>query len=525
MIMEEKRNSSDEIEEKMKENDDEIKAKYDEIYKFYDSDILTKHSLLELTDVTTIEKVWSLIKSDTMFEPETDHELILLGLYHQERGEEELTEKYYMTAVRNGSPKAMFRLGYYHGSIRKNHILMKKYYLMAIHCGYVYAIQNMAFHYESIKIYDLMKKYYMMAIENKEDTKSMIDLANYYKKVEKNYDLMKQYLLMAIEKGDCSAMNHMGKYYIDIEKNHDLAKKYLLMGIEKNDVDCMHTLGHFYHYTEINPELMKKYYLIAIEKGVVGSMLNLGLFYQINEPNPELMKKYYLMTLENPLAMLNLGIYYSNLAIPDYDNAVKYWTIACNKGHTKATTILGNYYKSRGLTDMMIKYYLMAIEDGCISATFELAVHYMNTRQNYPMMKKYFLTVIENKQEKCNSNHKDVDMKMLTDASLNHLTDYYSSVITPLVDKFHFFYTYKTLATIPTVNWSNLLLDQETIEFITNIDPIKTGLPPNHIIIVLHKTLKTKVDVMEMHFKYAPDKVYIHPGFQQAKADFYDQIV
>ena len=66
--------------------------------------------------------------------------------------------------------------------------------------------------------------------------------------------------------------------------------------------------------------------------------------------------------------LMYVGIHYE--INKQYDLMIKYFLIACEKGHTNAMNCLGDYYESVKNYDEMLKYYLMAIDLGSV-------VHYV----------------------------------------------------------------------------------------------------------------------------------------------------
>ena len=86
------------------------------------------------------------------------------------------------------------------------------------------------------------------------------------------------------------------------------------------------------------------------------------------------MKKYYLMT--NSTSMHNLGIYHQ-YTDKNYDEMKKYYLMAIEKGCLDSMHDLGNYnqYTDKNY-DEMKKYYLMAIEKGCSDSMYSLGHYY-----------------------------------------------------------------------------------------------------------------------------------------------------
>ena len=91
-------------------------------------------------------------------------------------------------------------------------------------------------------------------------------------------------------------------------------------------------------------------------------MNGLANYYQIIEHNNQLMIDYYLMAIEH--------------------------------NNTTAMCELGSYYETSEQYDLMKKYWLMAIDKGCFIAMYLLGAHY-NRKQNIQLSTKYWLMAIE----------------------------------------------------------------------------------------------------------------------------------
>jgi len=258
---------------------------------------------------------------------------------------------------------------------------------------YIDNLYYLGVYYQFISVnYDLMKKYYLLAI-GKENIDSPNNLDFCYAKVEHHSGLEKKYYIMKTEKGNHNAMNNLGHYYQYIERNYDLMKKYYLQAIKKGNVSAMNNLGHYYQRVEINYDLMKKYYLLAIDGGNSDSMYNLGFYYQWAE-NYDRTTDYYLKAIA-----IDKG--YSDAMHKDircrymgYDLMIKYYLMAIDKGNTIAMNELGFYYQHAERNyDPMKKYYLMGINKGNSDCMHNLGNYYKSIR-NYDLMKKYYIMAI-----------------------------------------------------------------------------------------------------------------------------------
>jgi TPR repeat protein len=117
-------------------------------------------------------------------------------------------------------------IGIYYRYIIKNDELMIKYFEK----GETFAMFLLGKYYETTKKdYDLMKTYYNLAIEGK-SLGAMFNLAKYYKNIERNYIMANQCYLRAVEINNIDAMNKLKRYY----KNKDLEFYHLLCSSKVN---------------------------------------------------------------------------------------------------------------------------------------------------------------------------------------------------------------------------------------------------------------------------------------------------
>jgi hypothetical protein len=89
------------------------------------------------------------------------------------------------------------------------------------------------------------------------------------------------------------------------------------------------------------------------------------------------------------------GIYYRHVE-KNYDLMKKYYLMAIEQGCVQAICNLGRYYQHIEKNyDLMKKYYLMAIELNYYRAMSCIGYYYQMTEINYELMKKYYITAIE----------------------------------------------------------------------------------------------------------------------------------
>jgi hypothetical protein len=87
--------------------------------------------------------------------------------------------------------------------------------------------------------------------------------------------------------------------------------------------------------------------------------------------------------------MHNLGLYYQEQK--DYNNMIKYYLLAIENGCHISMYNLANYFKKQYDYDNMLKYYLMVISsNGCTDSMNNLANFYKE-QEDYENMLKYYL--------------------------------------------------------------------------------------------------------------------------------------
>ena len=113
-------------------------------------------------------------------------------------------------------------------------------------------------------------------------------------------------------------------------------------------------------------------------------MINLmGLIYKYRHDFDNAIK-YYQMAIEkgNDKAMRNLGyLYHYEPEKKNLDEAIKYYQMAIEKGNSNAMNSLGSIYHTepeKKNLDEAIKYYQMAIEKGNSDAMYSLGYLYRN---------------------------------------------------------------------------------------------------------------------------------------------------
>ena len=235
-----------------------------------------------------------------------------------------------------------------------------------------------------------------------------------------------------------------------------------------------------------------------------------GLYYQYVTKDYVQMKRYFLMGIEkcDHNAMHNLGYYYENVE-KDYSQMKRYYLMAIELGYSMSMLNLGNYYQyTEKNPELMKRYYLMGIERGDSTAMVELGRYYNYPEKNPELMKRYLLMAMENGNLApihCLSAH----------YAINFNSEYSEAL--------PYFYKYlpikKWVEAVNLIYFRNLDITPELIDHLTNVKDEHLEMLPKFVQWAV-KTVKEKIDILEVHFKYAPGA----EGYEECKNDFYNSI-
>lgn len=338
------------------------------------------------------------------------------------------------------------------------------------------------------------------------------------------------------------ALYHLGLHY---EKKGDFVKmiEYFNKSIERGNYNAAVDLGNCYKQNK-DTENMLKYYLMADEKNIPKVKIELARYYK-SQNDEEKMLKYLLecnidrLTSEELLFVVKSFPetdqkrydYHRRLALlknidsvyimvnyyktkNDMNNAEKMYLIAIDLGDTKSLHELIDLRIKNGTLNKSDPINIKAAESGYGPALYHLAyIIYTNYRNNghrndLDRMEKYFMMAIE----KGNPN------------AMNHLCDYYLT----LKPKNYDAYYRLCLNHIDKMDKGLFIRIMEEflndkggkdipascIEILQEID--LTGLAVPTSIRILKKLITEQLDLMDMHFKYAPTS----EGYEKAKQDF-----
>lgn len=268
--------------------------------------------------------------------------------------------------------------------------------------------------------------------------------------------------------------------------------------------------GYYYKTIKNNYEKCKDYYKLAIDHGNVNSMNNLAMYYKTIEKDYASAKKYYKLAIEhgNVNAMNNLAYYYITIE-KDYDEAIKYYKLAIDHGNVNAMHSLAYYYKTiENDYESAIKYYKLAIDHGDVRSMYTIAHYYEIIEKDIAEAIKYYKLAVDN-------GHK---------YSFTKLVNHYENVEKDSEKLFKLLIKHKTLTTKEKISeaimkMSQCDVSQDTLEIFadTDIDEIP-GL--SSFVRGYHKLLNESVDLINLHFEYAPKG----KGAKEAKQDFINRI-
>lgn len=279
-------------------------------------------------------------------------------------------------------------------------------------------------------------------------------------------NLCKKYYFKAANENNSIAMCNLVTIYLQ-DNDIDNAIKYCLMAIELNDMIAMFLLGNIY-YNHQDYENSIKYHLMFVEH-------NIAYEKQKNIDNE---RKYYLMRIEDHFidAMNSLSSAYDKQK--DIESAKKYCLIAIEYNSVYAMRNLAVLYEKGKDVENAIKYYLMAIEHGSVEAMRSLAVLYYQRNKKQEGIKYYIMAV----------EHGDDSQWMLKEL---------------LKELFN----------------NNEHISNELLELIYNTPIFDSDDTPNYLKL-LRSTYRTKIDQIELHFKYQPGA----EGMWEAKKNFIKRI-
>jgi len=296
----------------------------------------------------------------------------------------------FQKAAEGGNPDAYFRLGWMYESsehVKQSYPEALKWYMKAAEFDDMYALHNIGVFYErgrGVSVdYATALNYYLKAAKlgySGSQYNAGIFYANGYG-CTKDYSLAMKYYKLAADQGHSGALNNIGSIYENangVTKDYYEASKWYKKAADKGSAIANKNLGELYYYgrgvTQSYSEAYK-YFKAGADKGNARSYTWLGFFYE---------KGY-------------------NVSI-DLATAVSWYKKAANAGDSWGNRCLAfMYYNGRGITKNVkeaVKYYKIAADKGDTTAQREYAImcYYGNDcDQSYEQAYKYFKLAADKK--------------------------------------------------------------------------------------------------------------------------------
>jgi len=218
---------------------------------------------------------------------------------------------------------------------------------------------------------------------------------------------------------------NLSKHY-NVKNDNMNMIKYLLSAEELGSQQAMLLLGNHYKMCGVNKKLMQKYYdkiiniclefkktdTTKIEKNEKNIPLfavaanNYGHYYQLIKPNNKLMIKYYLLATDNGYYQSFRSLAHHYKDIKDFENAKRYFLLAIEKNVDGALNDFGFYYHETDKNFDMMKKYYDMSIDKGFLFTHHNYGYYYQLEKDYVNMKKHYQIVIDKCDAEASINSK-----------------------------------------------------------------------------------------------------------------------
>lgn len=272
-----------------------------------------------------------------------------------------------------------------------------------------------------------------------------------------------------------------------------------------------------FQYVDIPTESIDNIYELIINDKITIPNNNVEMFYYgiyyYEKEDYDSMIKYYLMAIENGGSIAANELGCHYYQKKDYENAVKYLTLGADRGCSQSANSLGYYYYKQKDYDNMIKNYLIAINRGNCFAANNFGYYY-SKKADYDNAIKYYLLAIN-----LGSNNAAYNLGYCyyKQKDYDNAVKYY--LIAIAINGSYL----KGINKLKEIIKQNILEKYHYIKIIEELDH-KTYLKvvgDNKIAILLYEIYKQKIDLIELPFKYGLDG----DGFIEAKNDFIAQLI
>ena len=221
------------------------------------------------------------------------------------------------------------------------------------------------------------------------------------------------------------------------------------------------------------------------------------------------MIKYYLMAVEygNTVAMFNLAKHYEKQN--DEPNAIKYYLMGVGHGDIEAMMHLAYQFEAVGDNANALKYYSMAFDHGC-NRVVDKVLHYYRAANDSSNMIKYWKIAVD-RELRCmkdtfgyclKNNLVDAGIELAEKEMNKEINDDIVDFIIQVIARWH--------------------TSDKIVNLIIAIDLTKCeSIVVTPMFMMLKNALTVKVDLMKLHFAYAPGG----EGYDRALNDFAQKII
>lgn len=445
------------------------------------------------------------------------------------------------TFITNNNARTLNHLGHCYHIVGNYKLMAKMYKLIPENCLQIEHITRLINYFKEEKTDNEIIKYYELG-KNK-DVELAYDAAKYYQTKKIHPEAVNCYNL-CLEKNKFDVCYDFGKYYESINDIEN-AEKYYQIGINHDKKNCLNALTNLYKNSDNYEKKIELYLSLSTNTNIDEPIVfeELGNYHYKNNKIIDAVNCYaraISLGSKNTNIMNFLGNYYEKKL--SSDNAKYYHRLAADRGHIKSmlwyaklqqacgNTRYMNYYDDiinhsgfnsldkETLEELSCIYYefknisawikceKILIEKGH-KTSIDLARYFV--KYDKLEAEKYFQKSIEegNKDGAIELHNLYMSLTYCTIDNILYLYKYINILgetrIVQLIDKY--FQKASSMENI-TGDLINVLCD---------IDLTKANKAPVYIQL-LQKSYKSKLDLLEIHFKYAPTS----EGYNEAKKNF-----
>ena len=329
------------------------------------------------------------------------------------------------------------------------------------------------------------------------------------------------YYKLAIEGGNKHAINNLADNYYDLG-NFDKALQYYKFYLKnlKSKSGIFSMIATCYSKKKDYVRSLKYYKIqfsmlhdlrrtgLQVKSKLGGVYSNIVIIYERLGKKSEICE-YFRMIREDEIKIYDFGIFHFNLAwyeskYGDDRKAINAYELALIYNFANPGEVydkLARLYHKRKEYDSALKYYKKMLENGREETLSELCIIHSLKRDNLKSL-KYFKKCIEFK----------LDISECKFDQIFRANKNYDSLIHFYVNKQR---SIKILELLNSISIKDISI--ETVETIGNYFSTNVNDDDNGLHAFMRNMIKSKIDLLEIHFKYAVDSA----GYNEAKTDFY----